>query len=75
MIYAVSVYDKDGELKKTISSKTLLKNHWKEFDKIEKRPKKFVVARIRADQLELLREYQRTNTIFDELNSKDDSDG
>ena len=75
MIYAVSIYDKDRRLKKTISSKTLLKNHWKEFDKLEKRPKKFVVARIRADQLELLREYQKTNTIFDELNSKEDSDG
>jgi len=75
MIYAVSVYDKDGKLKETISSKTLLKDHWKKFDKIEGRPKKFVVARIRADQQELLRNYHKMNTIFDELYSKDNSDG
>jgi len=75
MIYSVSVYDSDGTLKKTVSSKTLLKDHWKKFNEIEKKPKKFVVARIRADQQELLRSYQKMNTIFDELYSKDDSDG
>ena len=75
MIYAVSVYDRDGKLKKTIPSETLLKDHWKKFSEIEKRPKKFVVARIRADQQEILRKYHKMNTIFDELYSKDDSDG
>jgi len=75
MIYSVSVYDKDGTLKKTISPKTLLKSHWKKFYIKEKTPKKFVRERIRADQKALLREYQKINTIFDELYCKDDSDG
>jgi len=75
MIYSVSVYDKDGILKKTISSKTLIKKHWKEFNKIEGNPKKFVAAQVRIHQQELLRKYHKMNTIFDELSSGKESDG
>jgi len=74
-MYPVSIYNKDGKLKKRISAKTLHKRHWEEFDKYEKSPKKFVLERIRADQQELLRKYQRINNISDELNCKEDDDG
>jgi len=72
-MYPVSVYNKDGKLKKSISTKTLHKRHWEEFDKRERSPKKFVLERIKADQQELLRKYQRINNISDELH--EDSDG
>jgi len=42
MIYSVSIYDKDGTLKNTISAKKLLKRHWDKFHIREESPKKFV---------------------------------
>jgi len=75
MIYAVSIYNKDGKLKKTVSAKALFKRHWKQFHKREKSPKKFVMDRIRSEQQELLRKYQRINNISDELYCEEDKDG
>lgn len=72
MIYSVSIYNKDGKLKKSISKKTLLKSHWEGFYKREKNPKKFVIDRIKADKQELLRKYQRINNISDELHCEED---
>jgi len=75
MIYAVSIYNKDGKLTKTVSAKALFKRHWKQFYKREKSPKKFVMDRIRSEQQELLRKYQRINNISDELYCGEDNDG
>ena len=75
MISSVSIYNKDGKLKKTLSAKTLLRRRWKEFYKREKTPKKFVIDRIKFNKQELLREYQKINNIFDELHCKEDDDG
>jgi len=72
MNYSVSVYSKDGKLKKSISKKTLHKRHWEEFQKYERSPKKFVIDRIKVDKQELLRKYQRINNIFDELHCEED---
>jgi len=73
MIYSVSIYNKNGKLKKTISPRTLLQRHWKQFYKRERTPKRFVMERVKAEQQELLRKYQRINNISDELYCEEDN--
>ncbi len=75
MIYGVSIYNKHGDLKKRLSSKSLLERHWDEFYKREKSPKGSFKERMKSERQELLRNHHKMNNLIDELHCKEDSNG
>ncbi len=69
MIYSVSIYNKNGKLKKCINSQTLIAQSWENFWKLEKTPKKFMKNQMKSASNKTLRAYQTINTICDDLHS------
>lgn len=65
MIYAVTIYNKNGKVRKRISPEQLSVAHWENFKSIEKSKKKFVKEKVAIGTHKLLREYQALNSMTD----------
>jgi len=67
MIYPVSIY-REGKRKKTISSRTLHRHHWQDFEKNEvRRRKEFACGTAIAAHKRQLAEMTEFNSVVDNL--------